>query len=124
MTLAGILARRPAQSIDDVVSMMTDIASALPDDDGLKWFNHLYMQVTLGVRAVVGDGGAFRDPAFLGRLDVVFGNLFFDAVAAGQNDPTKAPPAGRPLVTSRHTGGPERVPFARPGNNPHHHRCL
>ncbi|MBI3403640.1 MAG: hypothetical protein HY048_19680 [Acidobacteria bacterium] len=72
MTLADILNRRPARSIDDVVSMMSDIASTLPDDDGLKWFNHLYMQVTLGVRAVVGDGKAFRDPAFLAKLDVVF----------------------------------------------------
>ncbi len=124
MTLAGILARRPAQSIDDVVSMMTDIASALPYDDGLKWFNHLYMQVTLGVRAVVGDGGAFRDPAFLARLDVVFGSLFFDAVAAGQNDPTKARPAWRPLLQSRHTRGLKRLQFALAGINAHINRDL
>src|SRR5258706_4191096 len=105
MTLADIVARRPAKSIDDVVSMMTAIADTLPDADGLKWFNHLYMQVTLGVRAVVGDGKAFRDPAFLSTLDVVFGNLFFDAVAAGQDDPGKAPAAWRPLLQSRHMRG-------------------
>jgi hypothetical protein len=124
MTLADIVARRPATSIDDVVAMMTDIASTLPDDDGLKWFNHLYMQVTLGVRAVVGDGGAFRDPAFLSRLDVVFGNLFFDAVAAGQDDPSNAPPAWRPLLESRHTPGLKRLQFALAGINAHINRDL
>jgi uncharacterized protein DUF5995 len=124
MTLPDILNRRPARTIDDVVSMMTDIANALPDDDGLKWFNHLYMQVTLGVRAVVGDGKAFRDPSFLSTLDVVFGNLFFDAVAAGQDDPAKAPPAWRPLLQSRHTRGIKRLQLALAGINAHINRDL
>jgi hypothetical protein len=124
MTLADTLKRRPATSIDDVVSMMSDIASALPDDDGLKWFNHLYMQVTLGVRAVVGDGKAFRDPAFLAALDVVFANLFFDAVAAGQDDPSKAPAAWRPLLQSRHTRGLKRLQWALAGINAHINRDL
>jgi hypothetical protein len=124
VSLADILNRRPATSIDDVVSMMTDIASTLPDADGLKWFNHLYMQVTLGVRAVVGDGQAFRDPAFLSTLDVVFGNLFFDALAAGQNDPGLAPAAWRPLLQSRHTRGLKRLQFALTGINAHINRDL
>jgi hypothetical protein len=124
MTLADILNRRPAKTIDDVVSMMTDVSTTLPDTDGVKWFNHLYMQVTLGVRAVVGDGRAFRDPSFLARLDVVFANLFFDAVAAGQDDPAKAPPAWRPLLQSRHTRGLAKIQFALAGMNAHINRDL
>jgi Family of unknown function (DUF5995) len=124
MTLADILARRPAQSIDDVAGIMTGIVRVLSDEDGLKWFTHLYRQVTFGVRDVIGDGAAFRDNAFLTRLDVVFANLFFDAAAAGQSDPSKAPPAWRPLLQSRHDRGLARLQFALAGMNAHINRDL
>jgi len=48
--LSDILLRTPARSIDDVVAVMTAIDETLPDDDGLKWFNRLYLRVTVSVR--------------------------------------------------------------------------
>ena len=65
---------------------MTTLDRELSDADGLWWFNHLYLRVTLAVRSAV-TTTTFRDPAFLERLDVVFANLYFDAVAAGDADP-------------------------------------
>jgi hypothetical protein len=60
--------------IDDALAVMTAIDTQLPDADGLKWFNRLYLRVTEGVRKAVA-GPAFADPAFMTALDVVFANL-------------------------------------------------
>ena len=38
-TLTTILGERPAQSIDEVIAMMTAIDETLPDSDGVKSFN-------------------------------------------------------------------------------------
>ena len=122
--LADILARAPAASIDDVIAIMTDIARTLPDDDGLKWFNHLYLKVTLEVRLAVANATAFRDPAFLAKLDVIFANLYFAAAGAGQNDPWAAPPAWRPLLASRGDRRLVRIQFALAGMNAHINRDL
>ena len=47
--LASILALRPARSIAEVIAVMVAIDQALPDDDGVKWFNRLYLRVTRAV---------------------------------------------------------------------------
>ena len=62
--LSDILLRTPARSIDEVIGLMTAIDEDLPDDDGLKWFNRLYLRVTVNVRKAV-EAATFRDPAFL-----------------------------------------------------------
>jgi hypothetical protein len=67
--LANILAAAPARSIDDVVSIMTRIEERLPDSDGLKWFNHLYLRVTVWTLQVV---PSLRD-RFFDRLDRLTG---------------------------------------------------
>ena len=95
----------------------------LSDADGLWWFNHLYLRVTLAVRSAV-TTTTFRDPAFLERLDVVFANLYFDAVAAGDTDPLAAPSAWRPLFESRHQRGILSIQFALAGMNAHINRDL
>ena len=93
-TLA-MLPKIPSASIDEVVGVMTAIELALPKSDGLWWFNHLYLRVTLGVRAAM-TTTSFRDPAFLERLDIVFADLYFDALAAGGGSPMpRRPPGGR-----------------------------
>ncbi len=121
---AAILARRPASSIRDVVAIMTAIDAALPASDGLKWFNHLYLSVTLEVRKAVGAADTFRDPAFLSRLDVVFANLYFDAAAAGDRAPEAAAPAWRPLFEARTTPGLLPIQHALAGMNAHINRDL
>ena len=90
--LAELVAGRRARTIEDVVEIMTALDRTLPDTDGVKWFNRLYLQVTLSVRDAV-TATTFRDPAFLTTLDVVFANLYFDAIAAGDADPARAPSA-------------------------------
>jgi len=122
--LSAILSRRPARSLDDVIAMMTAIDQALPDSDGVKWFNRLYLRVTAAVNAAVGTAEAFHDPVFLRTLDVVFANLYFDAAAAGDADPRQAPAAWRPLFALRHDDGLARLQFALAGMNAHINRDL
>ena len=121
--LTTILDRRPARSIDDVVAMMTAIDRALPDADGVKWFNRLYLRVTQAVDAAL-EQATFHDPEFLRRLDVVFANLYFDAAAAGDVDPASAPAAWRPLFCARNVTGIHRLQFALAGMNAHINRDL
>ena len=132
--LSQILARRPAASIDQVVQIMTALDAILPESDGLKWFNRLYLEVTLAVRRAVGADTTdstttgttttFHDPRFMSALDVVFANLYFDAAAAGDASPSNAPPAWRPLFFARHTAGLARIQWALAGMNAHINRDL
>jgi hypothetical protein len=114
---------RRATTITEVVDIMEMLDRELSDADGLWWFNRLYLRVTLAVRSAV-TTTTFRDPAFLERLDVVFANLCFDAVAAGDTDPLAAPSAWRPLFESRHQRGILSIQFALAGMNAHINRDL
>src|SRR6476619_1638363 len=102
--LTDILKPAPVLSINDVLSIMTAIDSRLPDSDGVKWFNRLYLQVTRSVQQAV-TGLAFRDPQFMSKLDVVFANQYFAAMATGDVDPSRAPSAWRPLLCARQNRG-------------------
>ena len=123
MLLEGILSRSPAHSVDDVVAIMNAIDEHLPDGDGLKWFNRLYLRVTVNVRNAV-EGAIFNDSAFLTRLDVVFANLYFSALADAEIDLSKAPAAWRPLLRARNIPGIARIQFALAGMNAHINRDL
>jgi hypothetical protein len=114
---------RRARTVAEVVEIMEMLDRELSDADGLWWFNRLYLRVTLAVRGAV-TTETFRDPDFLERLDVVFANLYFDAVAAGDADPLAAPPAWRPLFESRHKRGILSIQFAMAGMNAHINRDL
>jgi hypothetical protein len=121
--LAELLASAPARSIDDVVAMMTAIDRTLPDHDGLKWFNRLYLRVTLGVRESVA-GASFADTAFMTALDVVFANLYFRAIAGADRGTAQAPSAWRPLLETRQDPRVARLQFALAGMNAHINRDL
>jgi hypothetical protein len=112
-----------AQTIPDVVAMMTALDQELPPDDGVRWFNHLYLEVTRSVGQAV-TTATFADRPFLERLDVIFANLYFDAVAAGSVDAGKAPAAWRPLFESRSRAGILPIQFALAGMNAHINRDL
>ena len=60
--LLDILRPAPVSSIDEVLSIMTAIDGRLPDSDGVKWFNRLYLQVTRSVRQAVSGPGVSRCP--------------------------------------------------------------
>jgi hypothetical protein len=121
--LSELMKVRRATNIAEVVDIMEMLDRELSDADGLWWFNRLYLRVTLAVRSAV-TTTTFRDPAFLERLDVVFANLYFDAVAAGDTEPLAAPSAWRPLFESRHQRGILSIQFALAGMNAHINRDL
>lgn len=123
MQLHPILLRTPVHSIEDAIAVMTAIDRTLPDSDGVKWFNRLYLRVTTSVGSAVGTQ-TFSDVAFMTKLDVVFANLYFSALAAGATDAGRAPSAWRPLLETRHQPGLARIQFALAGMNAHINRDL
>ena len=123
MTLENILERAPVRSIDEALVIMETIDATLPDNDGVKWFNRLYLRVTVAVGGAVGDA-RFNDAAFLATLDVVFANQYFSALVAGLADTGAAPAAWRPLLRARHDPRIARIQFALAGMNAHINRDL
>lgn len=121
--LLDILRPAPVSSIDEVLSIMKAIDGRLPDSDGVKWFNRLYLQVTRSVRHAI-SGPAFRDARFMTQLDIIFANQYFAAIAAGEIDVSRAPSAWRPLLRARSSGGIARLQFALAGMNAHINRDL
>lgn len=92
---------------------MRAIEAELEPEDGLAAFNGMYLHVTELVRDRV-VGGEFQDPAFMTRLDIVFGGLYLAAVTA-----TAPNPAWAPVLECRNE--PDRLPiqFALAGMNAH-----
>jgi hypothetical protein len=123
MSLRQVLAQTPVDSIADATAVMTAIDQNLPEDDGVKWFNRLYLRVTVSVGSAV-HASRFRDPVFLSTLDVVFANLYFSALTAGLASIDSAPSAWRPLLAARHSRGIARIQFALAGMNAHINRDL
>lgn len=121
--LDDILRSCPARSIDEVLATMNAIDEALPDDDGLKWFNRLYLKVTLSVRATVA-GTTFADPAFMSALDIAFANLYFNAIGDAAATAAATPSAWKPLLQSRADRRLVRLQFALAGMNAHINRDL
>ena len=123
MPLVPILASTPVRSIEGAIAVMTAIDERLPDNDGVKWFNRLYLRVTVGVADAV-SRARFHDVAFLTTLDVVFANLYFSALTAASTNVAAAPSAWRPLLYARHTPGIARIQFALAGMSAHINRDL
>jgi hypothetical protein len=121
--LDAILAARPATSVDGVIALMAAIDETLPDGDGLKWFNRLYLRVTVAVRDALAQHGPYEDPTFIEHLDIVFGNLYFEAAAAGHRQAQSCPPAWRPVFEARDWPR-ARLQHALAGMNAHINRDL
>ena len=110
-------------TVADVIARMESIASPLPRGDGVACFTRLYLAVTQGVEAHL-TGIVFEDPRYVTRLDVAFADLFFDALAAFQSDPSTTPHAWLPLFQSRSERGIAPLQFALAGMNAHINRDL
>jgi hypothetical protein len=107
-----------AKTIDEVIARMQSIDAVLPASDGVACFNRMYLGVTLAVGQLV-EQGSFADPAFVSHLDVVFANLYFEAVDAMSGPLSVVPVAWRPLLEARTTPGIEPIQFALAGMNAH-----
>jgi Family of unknown function (DUF5995) len=105
------------KSVDDVVQIMQLIDEACIDGDGLKWFNHLYLQVTQAVQSRINSGG-FRDGPWLAGLDVQFARLYFAALAASLSG-QPLPQCWQVLFNSRNRTLVARIQFALAGVNAH-----
>ncbi len=83
-SILSVLPGSNPQSVADVMATLEAIHNALPDDDGLKWFNWQYWTVTKSVQETVsspgGGGITWHNQAWLQRLDVVFAGLYLDAL--------------------------------------------
>lgn len=123
--LESMLQGRPARSVAEVLALMHAIDASLPDDDGLKWFNRLYLRVTEAIVAELAAAPAAASPGddFVGRLDIEFANLYFDAACAGDRATGLAPAAWRPLFECR-LQPLDRLQFAVAGMNAHINRDL
>ena len=104
-------------SIAEVISTMEAIDQLLPGNDGLKWFNQLYLQVT---QAVDGQPAQFwSDAAWVVRLDVVFANFYFRAITGWLQNFPDAPASWKALFQARFQTGIDRIQFALAGINAH-----
>ncbi len=111
----------PAGSIGDVVGRLEALDAALPTPDGLAWFNKLYLEMTRAVLAAL-ERDLFEDPRFMERLDVLFANLYFTAVAEDAGGRT--PRAWVPLLDARARRTIAPIQFALAGINAHINRDL
>ena len=105
------------QNIGDVLRKMQTIDATCADEDGLKWFNWLYMTVTEAIENKVAGGG-FNDPAWLSELDVLFAGLYFDAVAAKLSG-GNCPDCWQAMLSVRNQVKIARIQFALAGMNAH-----
>jgi hypothetical protein len=121
--LSDLLRQTPVTSVAGAIAVMRSLDAQLPAEDGLKWFNRLYLHVTEALGRELG-GTAFRDPAFIAALDVAFANLYFDALAKDIASPGGAPAAWRPVLAARSDRRITRLQFALAGMNAHINRDL
>jgi hypothetical protein len=112
------IAAKPARTIPDVIASLTALDLALPDSDGLKWFNWLYLTVTKAVDLSVGTG-KWNCPDWLTRLDVVFAGLYLGALSKWLTPGETAPKCWQVLFRARNDARLARIQFALAGVNAH-----
>jgi hypothetical protein len=103
--------------MDQVIERMKQIDALLPDSDGLKWFNRLYLMVTDSVRNESPAG--WKRPQWLAILDVDFANFYFEAVRTQLNGQGKVPKAWNALFEARQRTDIDPIQFALAGMNAH-----
>ncbi len=106
-----------AQTIDEVIARLQQLDATLPPSDGVRWFNRLYLDVTLAVRQYC-QTGTLAAPPFLEQLDIYFANLFFAAYDAAQAD-SAVPACWAPMFDARHDTRIAPLQFAVAGMNAH-----
>ena len=115
--LAEIVGRPAPDTIADVIEQMQAIDAVLPDNDGLKWFNKIYLMVTQQVD-LNPPGGGWQNPKWLLSLDVVFARYYFGAIR-GYLAGTGVPSSWSALFEVRFKIGIDRIQFAVAGMNAH-----
>jgi Family of unknown function (DUF5995) len=116
--LLEIVAEAAPTSIADVTSIMQRIDDVLPGDDGLKWFNKLYLMVTQQIDTQAPQGG-WSDATWLMRLDVIFASFYFAAIIGALKQDPRTASSWDALFQVRSRPGIDRIQFALAGMNAH-----
>lgn len=119
------IASTPVHSIADVVAVFEAIGNAVPESDGIHWFNWLYLTVTKSVAASM-DTLHWNNPAWLARLDVVFAGLYMAGLRKCLTQAADAPKCWKVFVDARNDARLARIQFAMAGMNAHinHDLCV
>jgi hypothetical protein len=118
MPAASPLAGPPVASVAEAIQRMEAIQGYLRADDGLRYFNLMYLEVTKAFQRHVGTG-FFQDQAFMERLDVVFANAYLAAARSQVLDPPATPRAWTALFERRDDRRIVPLQFAVAGMNAH-----
>jgi hypothetical protein len=116
--LAQLIRSSTIETVDDVIAVMRGLDSELANDDGLKWFNLLYLKVTEAV-GTQPKTVQWENRQWLELLDVNFARLYFAALCDWQRNRDRVARAWLPLLQSRARHGIKRVRFALAGLNAH-----
>jgi hypothetical protein len=95
-----------------------EAADAPGETDGIACFNYLYHDITSRVNKAL-DDGAFKDQAFLVKLDLSFAGRYLDALAAWVKSTDSAPRAWGVLFDHRGDRNTTRLQYAVAGVNAH-----
>jgi hypothetical protein len=117
MNLLEILSAGAPATIDAVVSTLEAIDAALPETDGLAWFNRFYLRVTRAVRDRIA-AAEFANPAWMAKLDVVFAGYYCTALVEWERG-GQPPGCWRALLSQRGECAIARIQFALAGVNAH-----
>jgi hypothetical protein len=96
---------------------MQQIDDCVPNSDGLKWFNRLYLSVTQRVDLQSID--YWKAPLWLTDLDVIFAGFYFRALAGFLSGDPDVPSSWTAMFEARYCGGIDRLQFALAGMNAH-----
>jgi Family of unknown function (DUF5995) len=110
--------RTAPQTIPDVLQAMQTIDATCIDEDGLKWFNWLYLAVTQAVEKRVNTVGQFSDPKWLSQLDVQFAEFYFGAIRSALAG-ASYPGCWQAMLAVRNNQRIARIQFALAGINAH-----
>jgi Family of unknown function (DUF5995) len=115
--LYDVVNRPPPTTIAQVIEVMQEIDRCVPNIDGLKWFNRLYLEVTKTVD--LEPLSTWKDPSWLVHLDVVFAGLYLRAVAGFLAGDPNVPASWTALFEARFRSDVDRIQFALAGMNAH-----
>lgn len=116
--LVQVISASEVNSIEDVINVLRGLDNTLQNNDGLKWFNLLYLGVTEGVRNNPPAEG-WENPQYVERLAVIFARLYFGTIASWQRDHDSVVRSWSPLLQKRQKRRIMRVQFALAGMNAH-----
>ena len=116
--LLQIVSGASPASIGDVIAVMESIDGVLPSNDGVKWFNRLYLMVTQEIGAQPPPNG-WEDATWLTRLEVVFAGFYFAAIAGALEQNGDIASSWDALFEARARAGVDRIQFALAGMNAH-----